>query len=110
MANEPISESDLLAYLHGEHRPHVEQALRESPELRRTFEQLRYTSTLFQRIAGQPERPSPEDMSAVAAGRATAAQKLRVTAYLRVCPDARADLDALRQKLQPGAAEGTERV
>lgn len=106
MANQPISESDLLAYLHGEHQPHVEQALRESHELRRTFEQLRYTSTLFQRIAGQPERPSPEDMSAVALGRATAAQKLRVTAYLRACPDARADLDALRLKLRPDTPDG----
>ena len=101
MTDEVISEADLLAYLHGEHRPHVEQALRESPEVRRTFEQLRHTSTLFQRISGQTERPAPEDMTAVAAGRATAAQKLRVAAYLRACPEARADLDALRQKLRP---------
>jgi len=105
MTHESISENDLLAYLHGEHRPHVEQALRESPEVRRTFEQLRYSSTLFQRISGQTERPAPDDLSAVAIGRATAAQKLRVAAYLRAHPEARTDLDALRQKLRSGASD-----
>ncbi len=110
METQRIEEGDLLAYLEGEPMPHVEHHLHTSAELRAELELLRRAhatySALFPAHPDQahahpdqahahPE-PDPQDMVDVVTGQASAAQQLRVAAYIRQNAAGRAVYDELQ--------------
>lgn len=99
MDKQPIQEGDLLAYLEGEPLPHVDYHLRESAELRAELERLRRAHSTYSNLwqpAPDAAEPDPQDMVDVVTGQASAAQQLRVAAYIRQNAAARATYDALQ--------------
>ncbi|WP_129670881.1 carboxypeptidase-like regulatory domain-containing protein [Candidatus Chloroploca sp. Khr17] len=95
MNNKPLEPGDLLAYLDGVALPHVEQALEASAEVRQEFAQLRRTvQHLHERLEGLSV-PEPQDLVDVATGQATPQQQLRVAAYVRANPRAKATFTEL---------------
>ncbi|MFV9507478.1 MAG: hypothetical protein AB4911_23235 [Oscillochloridaceae bacterium umkhey_bin13] len=95
-----LEDGDLLAYLEGEDLPHVAQALAQSPTLRQQLETLRRTKSLMTQWFDGLDRPDPQDMVDVITGQASATQQLRVAAYLRKSPVARAEYAELEQEFR----------
>ncbi len=95
MKNEDIHDGELLAYLEGEDLPHVAEALANSLELQRRFDELKQLhEDLFVEFEGVL-RPDPQDLVDVVAGQASQAQKLIVAAYVRNSVRGREELRAL---------------
>lgn len=95
MKDSRIQEGELLAYLCGEHLPHVEAALRESPELQAELERLRQTDEWLRRLLSGKRWPDSQDLVDVVTGLATPEQRLLVMAWVRRDPAAREELAAL---------------
>lgn len=93
--HQPVQAGDLQAYIEGEDVPHVAAALQHSPELQAELALLRRLQERIRAAAPQTVIPSDTDMIDVATGQATAQQRLRVAAYLRVSAVGRADMAAL---------------
>lgn len=100
MNDQSIQEGDLLAYLEGEPLPHVEEALRSSPEIRAEFEALRRTHTVLLSAFGGVQIPNPMDLVDVALDQADSLQQLRVDAYVRDSAHGRRELTELRKVAQ----------
>ena len=95
MKEEYIDDGELLAYLDGEHLPHVVKALANSSELQGRLDELKQLhENLFVEFEGVL-RPDPQDLVDVATGQASQAQKLIVAAYVRNSVQGQAELDAL---------------
>jgi hypothetical protein len=103
MAEQPIEEGDLLAYLSGEHLPHVEAALVASPDLRTELDALRRAEHLFSSVLRGIEALDPQDMVDVVTGQATDAQQLRVASVVRQHPQARTEFEALQAAFHEAA-------
>ncbi|MCX8005036.1 MAG: carboxypeptidase-like regulatory domain-containing protein [Burkholderiaceae bacterium] len=95
MKDSQIEEGELLAYLCGENLPHVEAALRESPELRAELERLRQVDEWLRRLFAGTRPLDPQDVVDVAAGLATPEQRLLVAAWARRDPAVRQELAEL---------------
>ncbi|MCX7682976.1 MAG: hypothetical protein N2508_13595, partial [Anaerolineae bacterium] len=95
MTTSQIREGELLAYLSGERLPHVEIALRESPELRAELERLRQVDEWLRRLFAGTRPLDPQDVVDVAAGLATPEQRLLVAAWARRDPAVRQELAEL---------------
>jgi hypothetical protein len=103
MTEKPIEEGDLLAYLNGEHLPHVEAALAASPDLRIELEALRRTNHMLSNVLGGLDTFDSQDIVDVITGQATDGQQLRVAASVRQDAQVRAEFEALQQAFQTAA-------
>ncbi len=95
-----FEDGDLLAYLAGEDLPHIAQALAQSPTLRQQLDTLRRTSGLMTQLFDGLDRPDPQDLVDVIASQASEHQQLRVAAYLRQSPIARAEYAELEREFR----------
>ncbi len=107
MTSSHINQGDLLAHLDGKRQPHLDVALRNQPELRTELEALREADKFLQQKFGRLRilRPDSQDLVDVVTGQASAAQELRVMAYVRQSPAGDAEMAALREAFADAEAE-----
>ena len=100
-----INQGDLLAHLDGQRLPHLDAALRTQPELRTQLEALREADQFFHQRFGRILRPDSQDLVDVVTGQASAAQELRVMAFVRQSAAGRAEMAAIREAFAEAQAE-----
>lgn len=103
-----LNQGDLLAHLDGERVPHLDIALRNQPELGEQLEALREADQFLHKRFGRCVRPDSQDLVDVVTGQASAAQELRVMAYLRQSAAGRAEMVAIREAFAEAEAEAEE--
>jgi hypothetical protein len=93
-----FTDGELLAYIDGVSNPALEQALEESASLRLRLDDLRSIDSYLHKTMAGSQLEDNQDLVDVAAGQATPAQKLLVSARLRANPKLKALFEELKQQ------------
>lgn len=99
MAPGQFHEGELMAYLHGEPNPALEEALARSSELREELKDFARAIGVLTNVMGELDRPDFQDLIDVALEQASPAQRLRVAAYVRNSERGRQEMAEIEQDI-----------